>query len=558
VRLLQDVAVASNKAASVEEVLQTVVDLICEHTSWPVGHAYIAREDTEDLAPTTIWHLDSPERFAEFRRVTEKMPMPPGIGLPGRVIASGGPEWTEDVLIDRNFPRARVAADIGVRGGFAFPVLVGAEVAAVLEFFSPEPVAHDDQLLDVVGHVGAQLGRVVERERARLDLEFRQAQLSEAQAISRIGSWRWEVASNVVTWSDELYRIYGLDRATFASSFEGFLDRVHSEDREGTREIVEQAYSDGRAFSFDHRIVRPDGEVRTLHARGEVTFDSEGRCVRMTGTGQDVTEQHRAEEALRSAFEREREALEHLRQLDEMKSAILTAVSHELRTPLTIILGFTETLMREGSSLGRAEHQAFLAKIAKNTTKLDRLLSDLLDLDRLDRGILEPRRRSTDVPALLRRVAEQSGVGDERTMMIEAPPLWAAVDAPRVERIVENLIFNAARHTPPDSRIWVRVGLVRGGIEIAVEDEGPGIAPEQREAIFEPFRQGPGAPTHSPGVGIGLSLVARFAAMHGGHVRVEDRPGGGASFRVFLPDEQGVVLEGSGEPGPATPSVKAG
>jgi two-component system sensor histidine kinase MtrB len=101
---------------------------------------------------------------------------------------------------------------------------------------------------------------------------------------------------------------------------------------------------------------------------------------------------------------------------------------------------------------------------------------------------------------------------------------------------VENLLVNAARHTPPDCTIWVKVVPEDGGVLITVEDQGAGVPEELRETIFEPFRQGPGAPAHSPGVGIGLSLVARFAELHAGRAWVEERPGGGASFKVFLPD----------------------
>ena len=118
---------------------------------------------------------------------------------------------------------------------------------------------------------------------------------------------------------------------------------------------------------------------------------------------------------------------------------------------------------------------------------------------------------------------------DVRSIMIR-------VDAAKVERIVENLLANTARHTPANSRIWVSVVPHEGGALIAIEDDGPGIPEEMRESIFEPFLQGPEAPQHSPGVGVGLTLVKRFAELHGGRAWVEDRTGGGASFRVFLPD----------------------
>jgi signal transduction histidine kinase len=113
-----------------------------------------------------------------------------------------------------------------------------------------------------------------------------------------------------------------------------------------------------------------------------------------------------------------------------------------------------------------------------------------------------------------------------------------AVDAPKVERMLENLLSNAARHTPPDSHIWVSVTSEDGGAMLVVEDDGPGVPDDMKEAIFEAFQRGRDA-AELPGTGIGLSLVARFAELHGGRVWVEDRPGGGASFRIFLPGTVG-------------------
>jgi signal transduction histidine kinase len=119
-------------------------------------------------------------------------------------------------------------------------------------------------------------------------------------------------------------------------------------------------------------------------------------------------------------------------------------------------------------------------------------------------------------------------------VLYDSPPLPADVDPPKVERIVENLLSNASRHTPSDRRIWARVERTDDGILLTVEDEGDGVPDDLKDAIFEPFRQGPGPATASPGVGVGLSLVARFAELHGGRAWVEDRPGGGASFMVIL------------------------
>jgi signal transduction histidine kinase len=250
----------------------------------------------------------------------------------------------------------------------------------------------------------------------------------------------------------------------------------------------------------------------------------------------DVTETKRVEQATMEALEREREAAQRLRALDEMKNTFLDAVSHELRTPLSAVVGIALTLQRAGSHLAEADVRDLLARLVGNARKLDRLLTDLLDLDRLSRGILAPKRRPTDVGRLVGRVAEEWSLLNERDLNIEAEAVVISLDGGKIERIVENLLANAARHTPRDTPVWVRVTREGEGVRITVEDAGAGVPPELRDRVFEPFSQGPGTPTHAPGVGIGLSLVARFAELHGGRAWVDDRPGGGSSFRVYIPD----------------------
>ncbi len=170
-QLLQTVAAAANEATNTEEAFLVILEEICAHTGWPVGHVYSCdRNDPQRLKPSRLWYLRHPQQFHTFKTVTEKTSFDIGEGLPGRVLASGTPAWIIDVTKDENFPRAKLAKDIGVKAGFAFPVLVGSEVVAVLEFFSSQAVQPNEPLLRVMANVGTQLGRVIERRRAEEDL----------------------------------------------------------------------------------------------------------------------------------------------------------------------------------------------------------------------------------------------------------------------------------------------------------------------------------------------------------------------------------------------------
>jgi PAS domain S-box-containing protein len=169
-KLLQVITTAANSASTLEVTMQTALDEVCVYTGSPVGHVYLT-DSTGELIPTAIWHLENPERFGTLRKVTEATRFAPGVGLPGRILASRNPAWITDVTDDPNFLRAKQTKDIGVRTSFGFPVLIGTEVVAVLEFFSPEVIEPDNSLLEVITQISTQLGRVFERKRAEEEIQ---------------------------------------------------------------------------------------------------------------------------------------------------------------------------------------------------------------------------------------------------------------------------------------------------------------------------------------------------------------------------------------------------
>jgi PAS domain S-box-containing protein len=315
---------------------------------------------------------------------------------------------------------------------------------------------------------------------------------------------------------------------------------LHPEDRD--RVLAEDALHERteEPYSSEYRVVARDGREVWIRNEAVLLRDETGNASYWQGVMIDVTERKQAEEDLRRALELERDAGDRLRALDEMKNTFLHAVSHELRTPLSAVLGFALTLARADLALPEDEARDIARRIATNARKLERLLTDLLDLDRLDRGIVEPKLHPTDLSVLVRQVVLESDLPSQRNLEVDVEPVVIELDPAKIERVVENLVANTLRHTPAESRVWVRVRPVPDGALLCVEDDGPGVPHELQTAVFEPFTRGPGAPTHAPGVGVGLSLVGRFAELHGGRAWVEDREGGGASFRVFLPRDGGA------------------
>ena len=331
--------------------------------------------------------------------------------------------------------------------------------------------------------------------------------------------------------SPAVERILGYTVEEWLADPAGWVDRLHPDDVPSMRAAFQAIVPTGAPYSADYRMFAKDGRIVWIHDEAVLLRDEEGAPLYWQGVMSETTE--RTAE-LERALTAEREEAAELRAIDELKTTFLQAVSHDLRTPLAAILGLAVTLESQ-EDLGSDEARDLASRISMNARKLDRIVSDLLDLDRISRGILEPNLRPTNLAELVRRVVTESDLLAEHPTELELEPVTIEVDGAKIERIFENLLSNAARHTPSGSKIWIRVGPEGGGALLVVEDDGPGVPPEHREGIFQPFGQGAGPPEHSPGVGIGLAVVSRFAELHGGRAWVEEREGGGASFKVFLP-----------------------
>jgi PAS domain S-box-containing protein len=443
-------------------------------------------------------------------------------------------------------PRGWTEEDVAVLADVAGLVLTEIELRADADprRRTATPTRHDQPPADLTS------GRP-ELERRLADLEASYQALLERLpgVVYTLGP---ESPNPVLYISPQLEALLGERAADWIGNADIWTRLVHPEDAGWVATECERTNQTGEPFVAEYRMCTRDGQVRWVRDEAVLIRGGDGRPLFWQGILTDITatklaaarlaealdREQDAAQRLAAALERERAAAEHLRAVDEMKTTFLQAVSHDLRTPLTTVLGIALTLEQRAGGLAGEEVADLLGRLSASARKLDGLLADLLDLDRLARGTLTPRRQLVDVGALTRRVVDEVGAAGEHPLVVDTPALQLAVDAPKVERIVENLVVNAARHTQAGTTIWVRVQSHGGGVLLVVEDEGPGVPAELREQVFQPFRKGRNVADHAPGSGIGLALVARFAQLHGGRAWVQDRPGGGASFRVFLPHRQ--------------------
>lgn len=218
------------------------------------------------------------------------------------------------------------------------------------------------------------------------------------------------------------------------------------------------------------------------------------------------------------------------KEAEAMKDTVLHAVSHDLKSPLAAIIGTVSTLLLPELSLSEQERTDFLRGILRGAMRMDRLVSDLLDLERINAGQLAAQRELTDLEPFLRSLVDELEVAPGR-VQLEADDVAALVDRVMLARIVENLLRNALRFTPDGGSVRLSGRATADGVLLGVDDDGPGVPEAQREHIFDRFVRGNNL--HG-GAGIGLALVQEFAELHGGRAWVEASDTGGAAFRVFL------------------------
>jgi PAS domain S-box-containing protein len=376
------------------------------------------------------------------------------------------------------------------------------------------------------GAVGAFVD-ITERKRAEEALAKREEELRLVLDAAEAGSWDWDVAAGVLTWSPRSRELFEVPPDAEVT-YERFLAALHPDDRGKIEERVRQALERGTEYEAEMRVPLPSGGIRWLVTRGRVHRDAEGRPVRIIGMALDVTRRKLVEEELRRA--------------DRVKSEFLGVLSHELRNPLAPLLNALYIVRR--AEPGSEQAARALAVIERQARQLSRLTDDLLDVTRVARGKIRLECERVELRSLLQRVVEDhqpvfeaAGVRLELRAELHEPRFVYA-DPARLTQMFGNLLHNAAKFTPRGGWTQLRVrDAGEGQVAVQVADSGAGLRHELRERLFEPFVQGDDTLGRAGGgLGLGLALVKGLAQIQGGEVTAESEgPGRGSTFTVRLP-----------------------
>ena len=383
-----------------------------------------------------------------------------------------------------------------------------------------------------------------------------EAVLQRAMEVGQIGSWTSSLsAEGPLEWSQEVFRIFGVDPADFRGGREDFLSRVHPDDLPRFTAARDEAMATGQPLRIDHRIVRPDGTVRWVHERADIQRDGQGRQLRFIGVVQDITERKQAEDALQAAEEQ-------LRQSQKMDAIgrLAGGVAHDFNNLLSIITGRSELLLRQQELADNARRDIDLIhRTADRAASLTRQLLAFSRKQVLQPKVLELNTVVANMGRMLRRV-----IGEDVDLVVVARPGLGRVSADpgQLEQVILNLAVNARDAMPGGGRLTIETADVEldvkhaqrhPGVEagrhvmLAVTDTGVGMEPEVRERIFEPFFT---TKEIGRGTGLGLSTVYGIVQQSGGTIWVYSEPGHGTTFKIYLPsvDEPAQDAEPAQDP----------
>jgi ammonium transporter len=534
IQLNKDIAVSANQSKSFEEAIRFSLERICKESGWPVGHMYFVDEDT--LIPSRIWYQSDPVRFEAFRKITEASTLKAGVGLPGRVLSSGRPAWIFDVTQDDNFPRAKLAKNIGVRAGFAFPILTGADVCGVMEFFFPEAVEPDEKLLEIMASIGTLLGRVAERKASETALKASETRVRTIMKSAVDGIITINGQGLIETVNPAANALFGYsDSELLGNNVNMLMPEPDSSQHDGYLNNYKQT-GVPKIIGRGREVVgkRKDGSIFPLDlAVSEMILNKERVFV---GILRDITERKAFEEAVIQAKEEAQKA-------SQAKSHFLSNMSHELRTPLNGILGFTDLLNGQHFGTLNLKQSGYVRQIDNCGKHLLDLINDLLDIAKIDAGKLGVFIDSYRAKDCMESVLELMGSQFEQKKIvlkthIDTDLEMLDCDIKRFKQILLNFLSNALKYTPEEGLVELKFVREPSCDRISISDSGIGIDAGELEYIFDEFHQVDRKRDEDlGGAGIGLALTRRLVELHGGVVGVESERGKGSTFWFTLPHE---------------------
>ena len=371
-------------------------------------------------------------------------------------------------------------------------------------------------------------------------LERSEARLSRAQKIAQIGHWEWDISTDTLFWSDEIYRIFGREKHDYEVSYDNFLNAIHPGDRDSVANLVQLCLEQKKPYAIIHRVLCPNGEEKVVREKAELFFDADGNVVRMDGTVQDISKSWEREAELRKTREEADAA-------NIAKSQFLAIMSHELRTPLNAIIGLS-TMMHEEilGPIVPSKYMEYIEDIRDSGYDLLSHINNILDISNVDMKKVDTQIIKVDsrnlIEACIHMVKRLSFIKDIRaTIDIDETLDYIYVDPALCKKIPANLLSNAIKfsHQGGEVRIRLQPDKRSEHIVLSIQDFGVGFDHETVDDLFKPFTQvDMNFSRKYEGAGLGLSIVKSLTEAQGGRVEFESEVGEGTVVKVILPSKR--------------------
>lgn len=375
---------------------------------------------------------------------------------------------------------------------------------------------------------------VTERKKAEEAVKKSERLLNEAQQMTHIGSWEWDVRNDILSWSDELYKIFGYKSTRKKLNLKAYYDQVHPDDAENIRDILQTALDNRTDFKFEHRVIfKNSKQTRHLACKGKVIKDKNNRPVKMIGTAQDVTEQKRIQKQLE-------DYANEVKRISAQKDKFFSIMAHDLRTPFQGLISFSEFISKNYDKLSKKEIIRFSEKINENARQLLSLMNNLLEWSVLHTGRSKFKREKLNVCEIgsdVIKVLTPTAFSKKIVIKNDLDNKCAAyADSNMLRSCFHNLISNAIKFTPVNGRITVSSFSEKDYINIRISDTGVGINKDDIEKLFRiDVKHTTQGTNKEKGTGLGLILVKEQIEKNGGRIWVESEQGKGTSFYFTVP-----------------------
>jgi len=416
---------------------------------------------------------------------------------------------------------------------------------------------------------------ITERKLKEQSLKESKKALVRAQKISKTGNWKWDLMSESIDWSEEMYRLMGYkSKMDFPDylTLDLFLSRIHPDDREKTINELKTGIEMKFPFKFEFRTLPVDDFPRLIEVYCDVEVDMNEDSVSVLGTACDITDERMAQDILKDhqhlleieIEERTKDykrAKEEAEQANKLKSEFLANMSHELRTPMHGILSFSKFGIDKIEKASKEKNLKYFKKIRTAGDRLMSLLNNLLDLSKLEAGKEVYKMELVDIEKLTTNiVSEMETIWNDKNLIIEIEnskkPIKITCDITKTEQVIRNLLSNATTFTPENKQITISFSSGElpigqrlndkektSAITVSIKDEGVGIPDEELDSIFDKFIQSSKTKTGAGGTGLGLAICKEIIEAHNGKIWAENNPEGGSIFSFMLPCKQEVKAD---------------